>query len=142
VSGVAAIRYLLAHNNPLLAVVPTERIMAGDVPLGTPLPAISVTQISSVPRLTVSMIEPKKMHIDRVQVTVLVRDQEGDPQGDGYPGLRSLLKLVLAACPNTRGTVNDVSLDSVLPDIEGPDLSNAAESLLSGSRDFIVKFLE
>lgn len=133
-SGVAVIRHLLASHSPLTAEVPATRIMAGDLPLNTDLPAISVTQIDSMPRHTLAMTEGNPLHSDRVQVTVHVRTDEG-----GYPELRSLLALVLAACPNTRGTVNGVACDSVLPDVEGPDLEDAATNLLTGSRDFLVR---
>jgi hypothetical protein len=136
-SGVAVIRSLLAANAPVLAVVPAIKIKAGILPLNIALPTISVTQISSIPRNTLSMNEAKRMHTDRVQVTVLVADT---PEGDAYPGMRSLLALVLAACPNQNGTVNGVDLDSILPDIEGPDFPPDASGIHEGSRDFIVKW--
>ena len=139
-SGVVAIRYLLASNSAVLQIVPAARIMAGDLPLNTTLPAISITQISSVPRNTVKMNETKVQHTDRVQVSVLFKGPQGSPAGAGYPGVRSLLKLVLAACPHTRGTVNGISIDSIIPDSEGPDLSDDATALYSGSRDFFVKW--
>ena len=48
-SGVAVIVSLLKASAPILAIVPTTRIMAGDLPLNTVMPAIAVTQISGVP---------------------------------------------------------------------------------------------
>jgi hypothetical protein len=146
VSGVAVLRYLLANNSAVLAAlgagppVATARIMAGDLPLNTIMPAISVTQISSVPWNTVKMNETSVQHTDRVQVSVLFKGPEGSPAGAGYPGVRSLLKLVLAACPHQRGTVNNISVDSILPDTEGPDLQDSATALYSASRDFIVRW--
>ena len=140
-SGVAVVRYLLANNAPVLAVVAAPKIVAGDVPLATVLPAIAITQISSIPRLTVDMAEPTKLHTDRVQVSVLLKGPQGAPAGAGYPGVKSLLKVVLAACPNVNGTVNGVKVDSILPDVEGPDLYDDATALYSGSRDFIVKWV-
>lgn len=139
-SGVAVIRYLLANNQAVLAVVPAPKIMAGDMPLNAVLPVITVMQISSVPRNTVKMNEARVQHTDRVQVSVLLKGSDGDPAGAGYPGVRSLLKLVLAACPHTHGTVNGIDVDSILPDVEGPDLSDDATALVSGSRDFIVRW--
>lgn len=145
-SGVAIVRYLLANNAPLLAAMgagppaANARIMAGDLPLNTAMPAIAITQISSVPRNTMSMKDPRTQHTDRVQVSVLVKGPQGTPAGQGYPGVRSLLKLVLAACPNTKGTIQGVDCDSILPDLEGPDLSDDAISLYSGSRDFLVRW--
>ena len=139
-SGVAVIRSLLANAAAVTSVVPATKIMAGDVPLNTALPAISVTQISSVPRLTVSMKDPKTQHTDRVQVTVLVKGPQGTPAGTGYPGVKALLKLILAACPNMRATVNGIYVDSILPEMEGPDLFDEATALYSGSRDFMVRW--
>jgi hypothetical protein len=124
----------------VLAVVPAARIMAGDLPLNTVMPAIQVNQISSMPRNPVDMSGANVLHTDRVQVSVLFKGPQGSPAGTGYPGVRSLLRLVLAACPHTRGAVNGVNVDSILPDLEGPDLSNDATALYSGSRDFIVRW--
>jgi hypothetical protein len=140
VSGVAVIRHLLANAAAVTAVVPAARITAGDLPINTTMPAIAVTQISSMPRLTIAMTEPNRLHTDRVQVSVLFKGSAGTPAGDGYPGVRSLLVKVLAACPNQNGTINGIAVDSILPDIEGPDLQDDATSLFSCSRDFIVKW--
>jgi hypothetical protein len=139
-SGVVVIRFLLANNAPVTAVVPATRIMAGDLPLNTVMPAIAVTQISSLPWNTVKMNESRVQHTDRVQVSVLFKGPEGSPAGAGYPGVRSLLKLVLAACPHQRSTVNGVSVDSIIPLEEGPDLQDVATALYSGSRDFFVRW--
>jgi hypothetical protein len=139
-SGVAVIRHLLANAAAVTAVVPATRITAGDLPINTVMPAISVIQISSVPRNTVKMNEVKVQHTDRVQVSVVCKGSQGTPSGTGYPGVRSLLALVLAACPHMRGAVNGVDCDSILPDIEGPDLSDDTTALFSGSRDFIVRW--
>lgn len=135
-SGVAVIRYLLANNAALVALVPATRIMAGDLPIKVVLPAISVTQISGTPRNTLAM-NGGKLHSDRVQVTALVKG--ADQGGGGYSSLDAILSAVFDACPYTRGTVNGIDVDSTKPDIEGPDLSDPATSLLSRSRDFIVR---
>ena len=140
-SGVAVIRSLLAGSAAITAIVPATRIAAGDLPLNTVMPAIAVTQISSVLRLTLRMSETPKMHTDRVQVSVLFKGPEGSPAGTGYPGVKALLKLVLAACPNQRGIINGFDVDSILPDLEGPDLQDDETALYSGSRDLIVKWL-
>lgn len=139
-SGVAVIWYLLKTNSPVLAVVPAARIMAGDLPINTVLPAISVTQISSVPYNAIRPNETPKVHTDRVQVSVLVKGPQGTPSGLGYPGVKALQALVLAACPSQRGTVNGVVVQSIVPDIEGPDLYDDAIALFSGSRDFLVRW--
>ena len=139
-SGVAVIRYLLANAAAVTAVVPATRIMAGDLPLNTVMPAIQVTQIDSVPFNLLKINDTPKLHTDRVQVSALFKGPEGSPAGAGYPGVRSLLKLVLAACPSQRGAVNGVAVDSITPDTEGPDLQDASTALYSGSRDFLVRW--
>lgn len=140
-SGVAVIRFLLANNAPVVAVVPAARIMAGELPINTTLPAISIMQVSGVPRLTHAMSETPRIHTDRVQVTVAFKSPSATPAGQGYPGVKSLLKLVLAACPNQHGTVGTVTdVDSILPDVEGPDLQDDETGLFTQSRDFIVKY--
>lgn len=138
-SGVSVIWYLLKTNSPVLAVVPATRIMAGDLPVKMVLPAISVTQISSVPYNLLRTVEANKMHTDRVQASVLFK---GVGEGAGYPGLKALMKLVLAACPSQRGTVNGVMVDSIVPELEGPDLSDPANAIYSQSRDFLVRYTQ
>jgi hypothetical protein len=140
VSGVAVLRYLLANAGAVTAVVPASRIVAGDLPLGTILPAIAITQISSIPRNDIMINESPKLHSDRVQVSVLFKGPEGSPAGTGYPGVRALLKLVLAACPSQRGTVNGVAVSAIEPDMEGPDLHDADTALYSCSRDFLIRW--
>lgn len=135
-SGVAVIRYLLANAAGVVAVVPATRIMAGDLPLNTTIPAIAVTQVDSVPMHLLRANEGKE-HTDRVQVTVY---RKGEPADRGYAGLKTLLDLVLAACPSQRGTVNGVAVDSITPDIEGPDLPIAEMDLYIRSRDFLVRW--
>ncbi len=140
-SGVAVIVALLRANNAITAVVPASRIMAGDLPLNTGLPAIEVTQISSVPTNFIQTNSSPKMHSDRVQVSVLCKEPQTGVAGTGYAGLRSLLRLVLAACPNQRGTINGITCDSIVPDIESPDFYNDVDMIRQGSRDFLVRRL-
>lgn len=137
-SGVSVIWYLLKTNSPVLAVVPAARIMAGDLPVKMALPAISITQISSVPYNLLRTNESNKMHTDRVQASVLFK---GVGEGTGYPGLKAMMKLVLAACPGQRGTVNGVVVDSITPGMEGPDLYDDAFGVYSQSRDFLVRWI-
>lgn len=139
-SGVAVVRYLLANSAPVLAIIPAARIMAGDLPLNATLPAISVMEIDSQPHNTVAMTEPNKLHTERVQVSVIFKGSGGTPAGTGLPGVKGVLALLLAAVPHTHGTVNGINVVSILPDGEGPDLQDAATSLYSGSRDFIVRW--
>ena len=131
-SGVIAIRSLLANNVALIAAVPASKIMAGVIPLGTVLPAIGISHISTVERKTVAMNDAKVMATERVQVTV---------QAKSYADQKSLLELVRKACPNKHTTVNGIVVDSILPEIAGPDLRDDDLVIFMQSRDFIVKFI-
>ena len=139
-SGVAVIQHLLANDNGVQAVIPAAQIMAGTLPLKTPLPAISVTQVSSMPNKMIRSSESIRQHTERVQASVIFRTSQGSPSGAGYPGLKAAMKLVLAACPGRRGVINGVTVDSIVADIEGPDLSDDVLATYSCSRDFIVKY--
>ena len=131
-SGVSVVRYLLANNAPITALVPAARIVYGELVLGNAvLPAIEVRQISGVPRNTLAMSETGTLHFDRVQVTCLAKT---------WAAKEALMALLLAACPNQRGTVNSVVVDSIIRDIEGPDLSDSATSIYAKSRDFMVRW--
>jgi len=132
-SGVIAIRSLLANNVALIAAVPASKIMAGVIPLGTVLPAIGISHISTVERKTVAMNDAKVMATERVQVTV---------QAKSYTDQKSLLELVRKACPNQRASVNGIVVDSILPEIAGPDLRDDDLLIFIQSRDFIVRFIE
>jgi len=132
-SGVIAIRYLLAHDAALLAAVPANKIMAGVIPLGTVLPAVGISHISTLERKTVAMTEPAILATERVQVTV---------QAKSYAEQKAILELVRKACPNQRASVNGIEVDSILPDIAGPDLRDDELQIFVQSRDFIVRFIE
>lgn len=130
-SGVAVVRYLLANDSGILGSVPATRIFAGVIPLNTVLPAIAVQQISGTPRNTLAMTEAGAMQTERVQVTV---------QAKSYSTQKAILKLALAACPNQRGTVNSVKLESIVPDGEGPDDFDDAAVIYGQTRDFLVRW--
>jgi hypothetical protein len=139
-SSVTVIVNRLKAHAPLVALVPAARIMAGELPLNTALPAIAVTLVSSLPRLTVPVPGTKVMNTDRVQVTVAAAGVQTTTAGTGYKGMKDILVLVLAACGNVSGTVGGVKVDSIRPDIEGPDFFNDAPAMALGSRDFLVRW--
>lgn len=133
-SGVSVVRYLLANNAPVVAAVGSAaRIVFGEIALNTVLPAIEVRQISGTPRNTLAMSETGTLHSDRVQVTCLAKT---------WAAKEAIMALLLAACPNQRGTVNSVVVDSIIRDNEGPDLSDPATSIYAKSRDFMVRWKE
>ena len=70
---------------------------------------------------------------ERVQVTVIAGT---------YPSQKAVLALVRAALPRSRGTVNGCAVDSILPDVEGPDFSDPDAGLYIGSLDYVVTYTE
>lgn len=136
-SGVAVIRTLLAGSANLTAVVPATRIKAGDLPLNTALPAISVLQVSDVIHNGIKTNDTNKMHTTRVQVTVYVKD---DDTSSGYTKIQTIMPLILAACPSQRATVASTAVDSISPQGEGPDLSIPDFQIMTRSMDFMVRY--
>lgn len=131
-SAVKAVRYLLAHNAVLKAIVPAERIVAGVLGPGAALPALTIAHISTNRRPTV-----KKGATDfctsRVQVTVHAKT---------YPDQDALQRLVRKALPPTRGSVNGVDVDSIQDGGTGPDITDADAGIYMGTDDVIVTFNE
>jgi hypothetical protein len=138
-NGVAIVRYLLSTNSNLIAAVPAAKIKAGTLPIDIVLPAISVTQIFGSEHTDVAMNSANVLATNRVQVTVLAEDNGTQ---SGYALKKSILALVRKACPNTHGTVNGFTVDSILPDIVGPDIDIGDPMIYTQSRDFIVRFSE
>ena len=132
-SGVIVVRYLLAHDAPLLAVVPETKIMAGPIPLNTVLPAIEVSDISAIESGSVAMNETTRLVTNRIQVSVLAKT---------YAEQKSILKLVRKALPVSHTTVNGIVVDCIIPEIRGPDIRDDAATIFSQSRDFMVSFQE
>ena len=129
-SGVAILRYMLANNAPLTAIVSSNKIIAGVAPLNTVLPAISIRQISGQEYQTIKR-GSNQLVTERIQVTVLAST---------YPSQKSILNLIRSALPGTRGTVNGFVVDSITPDIDGPDLYNDDPVIYEQSIDFMVRF--
>lgn len=129
-SGVQVILSKLLASSDLTTVVPSARIVAGEIPEGTALPALSVMLVSSVPRLNVRMAAgARETSTDRVQVSVLAKS---------YPQMRQIMRLVRAACPHVRGTVDGIAVDSIIPELEGPDFFVEQLKVVGCTRDFRV----
>ena len=129
-SGVAILRYMLANNAPLAAIVSSNKIIAGVVPLNTALPAVSIRQISGQEYQTIKR-GTNQLVTERIQVTALAST---------YPSQKSILNLIRTALPATRGTVSSFVVDSITPDIDGPDLYNDNPIIYEQSIDFVVRF--
>lgn len=129
-SGVAIINYMLSNSSPLVAVVDESKIIAGTAPLNTVLPAISIRQVSGIEHKTIKR-SGTQLVTERVQVTVLAAT---------YAQQKEILELIRSALPATRGTVNTFAVDSITPDIDGPDLYSEEPITYEQSIDYIVRF--
>jgi hypothetical protein len=89
--------------------------------------------VSTVRRKTVDQ-GPTEYCTARVQVTAQSKELSSSR--------RSILALVRAALPRTRGTVHGVEVDDILHDIDGPDFNDPDTEIYMGSSDFIVTFHE
>lgn len=128
-SGTAIIKTLLGANATLIAQIPAVRIFVGDVPLNTTLPAISVKRISGTRYNPVAM-PAVSLQTQRIQVTLLTKTSTQD----------SIWALIRPALPNTHGTVGAFDVDSIIPDIEGPDMFDQVAVIYQQSTDYMVKF--
>ncbi len=131
-SGVAIVRYVLAHNTALTAIVPADSIYGGAVPIKSALPAIGVTSIIARSRNIVAMNNTKSLVTERVQVTAMAKS---------YAQVKALLVQVAQSLPYNRGTINGYLCDSIVSDIEGPDLYETDPVLYFQTADFQVKYI-
>jgi hypothetical protein len=133
-SSVKAIRALLAAAADVTARVPADRIVAGGVKEDTALPALGLTEVSSVPVGAFDAQAEYSVVTSRVQVTVMV-------ERSGYPEMKALLDLVRRACNFQRGQLAGVDVISVVRDTVGPDLEDMAGNHFQ-SIDFKVTYHE
>lgn len=131
-SAVNVIRYLLANNAAITALVGT-RIYAGVVPQSTVLPAIGINEISAIENTTIDANAAFALVTSRVQVTAITKD---------YPSQKTLLDTIRKACNYQRGTVSGVVVNQVIRDIVGPDLRDDNAGIFMQSIDFRVIYHE
>ena len=129
-SGVAIIRSILANNGNLVSAVTSDKIIAGVAPINTSLPVVTVTQISGIEYHLIKQVGVQLVS-DRVQVTVLA---------NSYVQQKQLLELVRSAVSSTRGTINGFPVDSIVRQIDGPDLYSDDPVMYEQSSDYIVRF--
>ncbi len=129
-SGVAIIRSILANNGNLVSAVTIDKIIAGVAPINTSLPVLTVTQISGIEYQLIKQVGVQLVS-DRVQVTVLA---------NSYVQQKQLLELVRSAVSSTRGTINGFPVDSIVRQIDGPDLYSDDPVMYEQSIDYIVRF--
>lgn len=133
-SGVAIMRSLLAADVDLTTVVPAARIFAGEVPLGTVLPAIGIEEISMNEIATVARAGQSVTNMSRVQVTVSAKT---------YADQKRVLNLARLGPGTHRGDRVGYRVKSVIPSTVGPDMRDTGDaSIYQQSRDFMVTFAE
>jgi hypothetical protein len=113
--------------------VPTGRIRAGAMPLGTALPAISIMSVSSMD-MNIPAPGATRFVTERVQVTVLAANYESQ-------------KIVLAAVKHAAAdtlypTVPGIAAVTIHTDSAGPDFMLDDAEIYSGSQDFKVHFTQ
>lgn len=132
-SGVKVIRALLAADAALIAVIPVTRIIAGVLPQGTLLPAVAITEVSTIEISHIDAQAPSALTEGRVQVTIFAAT---------YPVQKQVLDLVRKACNYKRGTVAGYVVSSVRRDSNGPDFNDPAAGFYMQSMDFKVIYHE
>lgn len=132
-SVVAIIRELLANNGALTAVVPVDQIVAGVVSQESPLPAISVMEVSTVELPHIDGNAPTTIVDGRAQVTVMAAN---------LPAVKQALALARKACNYQRGAIKGFSVISVRRLANGPDFVDPAARIAFQSMDFTVLYYE
>ena len=129
-SGAGILNFQLSNAAPVTAVVPAARIFsAHELPMGTVLPAILISEIGNTPFQYVS--EASRLRIDHLQVTV-------HSASDAEKKL--LLDLVRSTCGPGARRVNGTWVDSIVLGTEGPDLSQPDANIFEQSQDFTVRW--
>ena len=131
-NGVVVVRSLLITHAPLTTIVSADRVIAGVIPQGAVLPAISLMSISSIDR---NILQPgAHRHVaERVQVTVLAAT---------YSEAKTLMKTVRAAAADQSPSVAGLIAITVHTDSAGPDFTDSMTGLHLQTQDFRVSYLE
>lgn len=132
-SGVAIIRELLANHVPVTNITTADRVVAGILPQGLTLPALSIHEIGNNEEPTIARNMPNRMVRERVQVTALAHEW-------------ALMKRLLKAADLGRGVktgfVLGFKVNSIIPQGTNPEIPPGVSKIYEQSRDFVVTFLE
>ena len=131
-NGVIAVRALLVADTGVTALVPAIRIVAGVIPQGSALPAISLMSVSSIDR-NIPAPGSKRRVTERVQVTVLAVS---------YPAAKALIRAVRAASADRMPAIGGLTDVTVHTDSAGPDFLDEETGIHMQSQDFRVSFNE
>ncbi|EQA99122.1 tail completion protein gp17 [Sphingobium baderi] len=131
-NGVIVVRSLLVADTGVTALVPAERIVAGMLPQGTSLPAISLMSVSSTDR-NIAAPGPNRRVSERVQVTVLAAS---------YPAAKAIIRAVRAAAADQMPAIDGLTDVTVHTDSAGPDFLDEETGIHMQTQDFRVSFNE
>ena len=131
-NGVIAVRSLLVADTGVTALVPVAQIVAGALPQGSGLPAISLMSVSSTDR-NVPAPGPKRRVTERVQVTVLAAS---------YPAAKAIIRAVRAAAADRMPAIDGLTDVTVHTDSAGPDFLDEETGIHMQTQDFRVSFNE
>lgn len=131
--GVMIVRALLVADAAVLALVPAERIVGGDIPQGVPLPAISIHEVSAVRTGVIGGKVAGALSRARIQVS---------PNCKTYGAVKQLRRAIDRACSGQSGQIAGVKVSAVLFDSVGPDFSDDAKEISAQPIDFIVTYTE
>jgi hypothetical protein len=120
---------LLKNNTPLNAVVPSNRIFPDLIPLGTTLPAIAYSHVSTVENTAIGLSSLKTR--SRIQVTLATTS---------YGQIQSITKLIKTACNHKQGLIGGVNVDSVILEVGGADFRDDDANIRYRTIDFRVAF--
>lgn len=135
-SAEKVIFHLLKSHAPLTAIVPLTRIYPSLIPIGTVLPAIAYSLVSTVEDTSIGMTTQQVK--SRIQVTVAV----SGINSTSYAMSKALIKLIKTACNHKQGLFNGVITNSVIRDIESPDYRDDDTEITYNSIDFKVSYQE
>ncbi|KPH60354.1 DUF3168 domain-containing protein [Novosphingobium sp. ST904] len=130
--GTAALVAVTTADARMTALVPAARIMAGVLPQGTLLPAISIMRVSSVTRKTLSK-QSKTRVTQRVQATI---------HAATYDEQAAVQKMLVAVADATFPDVDGITEVTVHHDGGGPDFMDEPASLYLGTEDFRIAYNE
>ena len=131
-NGVVAVRALLVAHAPLTGLVPIGQIVAGVVPQGSALPALSLMSVSSTDRNIIKAGAVRRV-TERVQVTVLAAT---------YPAAKAILKAVRQAAADRSPIIGGIAQVIVHTDSAGPDFLDEQTGIHIQAQDFRVSFNE
>ncbi len=131
--SVKVIRALLVADSAVLALVPVDRISAGDLPQGVALPALGVTEISTVEVAQIDAQSQYTLVESRIQVLIAAAT---------YPAKKALLDAVRKAINYERGQIAGTPVVSIRRDSNGPDVSDPDAEFYAQTIDFKVLYHE